>query len=356
MSTNPYADLPGPDDNDESTVAESFRSVDLAAVFANGLQQPKPSMLMRRGDDIESGLIYTGVVNGLHGDSGTGKSWTSVLLIVERLALGETVMLIDLEDTPESVLSRLVLVGGIQRQIVEQLIYRRPTDPFGPAEMSLMLDEIAEHNVTAVVIDSLGEAFGTEGINEDRDNEVGPWLRSVARVLAAAGPAVVLIDHSTKSNDNQLHPSGSKRKRAAIGGASYLVEVVTGFAKGKSGRLRITCAKDRHGTYRRSEHVAWLDMNTHPDGSATLELIAPSQEPAADAGELVTLRLMGILSSEPEPISLRKFRALVRESKLKISNSALDDAIELAVHRGFIIEQSGPKGSRLFSTTGACDE
>ena len=125
--------------------------------------------------------------------------------------------------------------------------------------MSSTLDPRAQRPV--VVIDSLGEAFGTEGINKDRDDEVGPWLRGVARTLADAGPAVVLVDHSTKSQRQPAPPFGIERKRAAIGGASYLVETVTGFAKGQSGRLsspapRIVTA------HRRGEHVAWLDMTT----------------------------------------------------------------------------------------------
>ena len=188
-------------------------------------------------------------------------------------------MLVDLEDTPASIVTRLRLLGITDNELMEQLTYIQPTEAFGPLEVEHLINIIEEHSITVVVIDSLGEAFGTEGIDEDRDKDVGPWLRSVARPLATAGPAVVLIDHSTKSKERQLHASGSKRKRAAIGGASYLVESVNGFAKGKSGRLKVICAKDRHGTYRRSEHVAWLDMTTHPDGTVTLELIAPAAKP-----------------------------------------------------------------------------
>jgi hypothetical protein len=348
-ATDPEAD-DAPDDDNRSNVPESFQPVDLAAVIAGGLVQPVPTMLTRRGDGITSGLIYPGVVNGLHGDSGIGKSWTAVLLIRERLAAGESVMLLDLEDTPVSVVSRMRLIGVPDGQTVGQLVYIRPTDEFTPMAMSHLLGLIAERAITAVVIDSLGEAFGTEGINEDRDNEVGPWLRSVARVLAAAGPAVVLIDHSTKTADNKLHPSGSKRKRAAIGGASYLVEAVTGFVKGGGGRLRLTCAKDRHGTYRRGEHVAWLDMDTAPDGTVTLELVAPA--PAIDEGDaydVIGNKVVTIIYAAEKPVSMTTVRGLVRAAKVKISNSALDDCIALQVHRGALAEAEGPRKARLFS-------
>src|ERR687898_486158 len=69
--------------------------------------------------------------------------------------------------------------------------------------------------------------IGLEGVDEDRDVQVGPWLRRVARRLAdSTGAGVIIIDHSTKAKDNPLFPSGSKRKRAAITGASYHVEAV----------------------------------------------------------------------------------------------------------------------------------
>jgi len=261
-------------------------------------------------------------------------------------------MLLDLEDTPVSVVSRMRLIGVPDVETVGQLVYIRPTDEFTPMAMSHLLGLIAERAITAVVIDSLGEAFGTEGINEDRDNEVGPWLRGVARPLAAAGPAVVLIDHSTKTNDNQLHPSGSKRKRAAIGGASYLVEAVTGFVKGGSGRLRIICAKDRHGSYRRGEHVAWLDLNTMADSTITLELIAPA--PAIDEID-VDARIITIITDAGSPVSGRTVRQLIRDAHVRISNSALDDCLALHVHRGTLIETAGPRNARMFSAPEAIE-
>jgi RecA-family ATPase len=232
-----YSDIPGPDTS-PATHDGSFQPVDLAGAISGSVQQPTPTMLTRQGDGIESGLIYPGVVNGLHGDSGTGKSWLALLLLAERIKDGENVMLIDLEDTPASIVTRLRLLGIADNELVEQLAYIQPTEAFGPLEVEHLINLIDERSITVVVIDSLGEAFGTEGIDEDRDKDVGPWLRSVARPLAKAGPAVLLIDHSTKSKERQLHASGSKRKRAAIGGASYLVEAATGFAKGKSGRLK----------------------------------------------------------------------------------------------------------------------
>jgi hypothetical protein len=120
-----------------------------------------------------------------------------------------------------------------------------PETAASPNAVRAVLDLIAEHQPTLVVLDSVGAAFGLEGINEDRDNEVGPWLERVPKVLAKAGPAVLPIDHSTKAGDNPLHPSGSKRNRAAVTGASYLAEVLIPFDKDNPGSIALICAKDR---------------------------------------------------------------------------------------------------------------
>jgi hypothetical protein len=337
------------EDDQPANIAESFERIDLAAVLAGDLKQPEPTMLYRTGDGIRSALLYTGMVNGIHGDSGTGKSWISIAAMAERFHAAENVMLLDLEDTPESVLSRLIMVGITHDQIVQHLDYRRPTEPFGPFEMADLLATIETDNVSLVVIDSLGEAFGTEGINEDKDAEVGPWLRRVARPLANAGPAVLLIDHSTKSKDGQqLHPSGSKRKRAAIGGASYLIEAVTPFVKGGDGRLRVILAKDRHGTYRRGEHVAWLDMNTAFDGTVTLELVAPAQIEETPQSEILETQILKQLR-ERGPLSRNMLLSAVRDAGARTGTTPFSDAVNIMVLKGDVLESSGPRGAKVIA-------
>src|SRR5262249_34274717 len=158
------------------------------------------------------------------------------------------VIWIDFEDDETVIVGRLHEDFGVDAEIIaHQLHYYRPTEPFTAKAVQMIRAVAVEYDVVMTVIDSVGEAFGLEGINEDKDVEVGPWMRSVARPLADAGPAVVILDHSTKAADNPLHPSGSKRKRAAITGQSYLLEAPRPLTREHGGLLRMTCAKDRHG-------------------------------------------------------------------------------------------------------------
>ena len=63
----------------------------------------------------------------------------------------------------------------------------------------------------------------------------------------------------------------------------------------------------------------------------------------------MTRKIGTILTEADEPVSLRQLRALVRASNLRINNTALDDAVEVAVLTGAIRETPGARGSRLFS-------
>lgn len=240
---------------------DSFQPIDLSDVLSGSYIAPTPSVLKR---DDRMALLYRGQINGIHGDSGLGKGWVALYAAAEQLTAGSVVMMLDLEDVPSSIIGRLRLLGVHDQAIAERFIYIRPQAAFNAAAIEHLAAIVKERRVALVIIDSLGEAFGLEGIDENHDAEVGPWLRRVPRRLADVtdegydGPAVLIVDHVTKVNDNPLHPSGSKRKRAAVGGAQYWIQAPDPLSADTGGRLRLICAKDRHGTYKRNEHVADL--------------------------------------------------------------------------------------------------
>jgi AAA domain len=357
---DPYEYVPPPTDEDApdrhrdlELLDESWTPIDLADVLSGTTTQPEPTILARA--DLRS-LLYPGTVNGVHSDSGVGKGWVACLAIVQEIALGHDVMLIDTEDTAQSIVARLRLLGATDDRIARYLIYLRPQTEFGYLAVDRLLEIVAARHVTFVVIDSLGECFGLEAINEDRDAEVGPWLRRVARRLAEAGPAVLTVDHATKAADNPLHPSGSKRKRAAIGGASYLVTATTPLVAGKGGRLRLTCAKDRHGTWARGEHVADLVMTAlepdlmTPAGSMRVDLYAPDPHDADEAAELpVLLAARDAVRQAKKAETALTLRTLIGLMTTKARKDILYGGVDLAVTRGALTETTGPRNARMLS-------
>lgn len=342
-------------DNEASTaqplVAESFWPVDLGAVLDGDLAQPEPTILRR---DDRRALLYPGEINEIHGDSGVGKGWLTLYAVDQQLRAGRTVMLVDAEDTARSIVARLQIIGTPTEAIRERLLYIRPTDPFTQWNLDHLLELIGERGPSLVVLDSLGECFGLDGVNENHDAEVGPWLRRVARPIADAGPAVLLIDHTTKAADNPLHASGSKRKRAAVGGASYLLAAATALSAEKGGRLRVKCAKDRHGNFRTGEVVADLVLEVGLVGRR-FHLYAPTpSDDTTEIGVLLAAR-SAVAAAKQEGVPLSQ-AALVGLMAIKAKTEVKRGGIDLAVARGALKESKGGRNARMFEYVRDLDE
>lgn len=368
VDDDPTAGIPLPTDDDfrgptvaringhspvvEEELDPSWVPIPLGPVLAGNYRQPEPEILRR--DDYQS-LFYRGSVNGIHGDSGTGKGWVVGTAIGEQLNAGRSVLYLDLEDNEVSISSRLSMLGCAPNDLIERLIYVRPMVPFATRALEHLETLIVAANVSLVIIDSVGEAFALEGIDENKDSEVGPWMRRVARPLAETGACVLLVDHSTKAGDNTLHPSGSKRKRAAITGASYLIEAPVPLVKGKGGRLRITCAKDRHGTYARGEIAADLVLSPTVGDGLRAVLYAPNDsEPTAKVPILLSARA-AVAAAKAEGTAM-SMRSLIASMAIKASRDVKIGGIELAASRGALTETPGVNRSRMFTYTAELPE
>jgi hypothetical protein len=324
---------------------ESWRPVDLGPALAGELCRPEPTILCR---DDGVGLLYLGRVNGFHGDSGVGKSWAALIAAKLELEAGEHVIWIDLEDPdPMTVIGRLRDDLDADADVIrERFHYYGPTEPFGEPPLAEIERAITEHTPTLLVIDSTGEAFGLEGLDENKDVEVGPWMRRVARRLADAGPAVLLLDHSTKANDNPLHPSGSKRKRAAITGASYLIEARRALTKEHGGVLTFRCAKDRHGTHRAGDTVADMDFAIYPDGGMTVHVWPPDD--TVDTPDikvhLAAKSAVAAAKKADRPLSKNSLEQLM---KIKCRAALKRAGIEEAVEKHALRTEKGDRGTLM---------
>jgi AAA domain len=331
----------------DAELDESWYRIDLAPALRGEVLPVVPTVLHR---DDGAALLYAGRVNGLHGDSGTGKTWVALLAAAQLLRADEHVIWIDFEEPDETtVVARLRELEVTDEAIADGLHYYRPTEPFTTVAVKEVTRANRDHRAALLVIDSLGEAFGLEGVDENKDVDVSPWYRRVARPLADVGPAVLVIDHSTKAGDNPLYPSGSKRKRAAITGASYLVEATRPLTREEGGALRLTCAKDRHGHYRRGGAVASADFTVYPDGGMTVHLWPSSTQ--AGGGQAPSVKLdrsaraaVRSLKARGEPLSQRVLTELM---EIKASAQTKRAGIEEAITRGAIRTEAGPRGAVL---------
>jgi hypothetical protein len=332
------------EDEDAGEDDDGFHAVDLGPYLRGTVVRVTPDLAVMSDGRA---LLHRARLNGVHGDSGTGKSWLVEFVVRELITAGLVVMVIDLEDTPDPLIERLRQIGVSDDVIERQVVFVRPHGSFTELNVERLIELVRERNVAHVLLETLGEALNVEGLNEDRDFEVGPWIRRVCRHLIEATTAgMTLIDHGTKSAERPYDPSGSKRKKAASTGTWWLMRTVVAFTREKGGRVEIVCAKDRHGWYRKGEIVAQLVMDPLDviTGGTTLRL---EPAPATTAPDLVD-QVEKVVGQAVVPISLRAVVAAVRKVS-PASDASIRTAIDLAVSSGRIIESTGARKARLFS-------
>jgi hypothetical protein len=321
---------------------------DLGPILDGNYELPVPTIL--HTDDGARAFFYAGRVNSIHGDSGVGKSWIALAAIAQILTAGGWAILVDYEGTAAEAVARLRALGVPVDAIRERFGYVQPASRADEVTMSRLVAGICE-GTALVVFDSLGEAFGVEGIDENSDFQVAPWIRNVPRRVSELGPAVLLVDHITKTAENARFASGSKRKRAAITGASYLVKVATTPPTREcAGTLSLICAKDRHGSYAADTNVATIEITPHPDGAITVSLHPPMAGSTGAAGatsdEVAAVALFCLREENPAGISKNALATLMKD-EIKTSRANLFGGIDLAIGRGHIIVDAGPGRSQL---------
>jgi len=320
--------------------AGSWEPVDVAAVVTGIVTgtttRTIPEVLTR---DDGSALLYAGKVNGIHGDSGSGKTWTALYASAETILAGGDVVYVDLEDSPADVVTRLLALSVPPADVVKHFRYVQPETAFADGAEGFLRVAAAAR---LVVIDSTGESLSIEGLNPNADEDIAAWFRSVPKRIAKLGPAVLVLDHMPKSSDSDLWPIGSQRKRAAIDGAQYLQEVLVPFSRGKAGAARLVCAKDRHGTYARAQRVAVLQV-TPDNGTVRLGLHVPEGAPAG-SGSFEPTALMEKVSRALEGAAgACTYRGILERVEGK--KEYIRRAVDALIASGHVTTSPGPRNS-----------
>ena len=201
------------------------------------------------------------------------------------------------------------------------------------------LETIAGDDCTLVVLDSVGEFLSAHGANENWDTDVSKWLFAFfARRLAAAGPAVVLIDHDAKGSDGSSS-AGSKRKRAGLTGASYNVYLeneADAWTRERGGFAIISTRKDRHGVRARGSIAAFVECIPSRDDDPLRVLLTSNQptgmEPEDDPFEV---RVVQFIAGEPDGVT----RNYVSD-QLDISHEQTSAVLQSLAANGVIVQRS----------------
>ncbi|MBT2401271.1 AAA family ATPase [Streptomyces sp. ISL-100] len=209
-------------------------------------EQPAMTTVGRLVGDLPLCLFYAGKINGVHAESEAGKSWLTLLCAAQEVSAGQHVLYLDFEDDAGSVYRRLKLLGAAEDAVRQFFHYVSPTGPLTDAERETF-GALVGLRGTLAVVDGVTEAMALEGLTGRDEADVAAWHARVTKQLAAAGWAVITIDHIPHGEKRAI---GSQHKRSAITGASYLLEAVQPIAPGLRGVSRLRVDKDRGGWVR----------------------------------------------------------------------------------------------------------
>jgi hypothetical protein len=312
---------------------------DLSAVVeglvSGTLTRPVPT-IGRRSDGVC--LFYPGRVNTVFGESGDGKSFVAQEVARQELAAGHHVLWVDFEDDQVGTANRLLELGAEPKAFLAYFHYFSPVERFGAPAQAYIAGIVAMRSPSLVVIDSAGESMSLSDTRPNDDDSVARWMRTLPLYIARLGPAALVIDHTTKSKDGGLWAAGSQRKRAAISGAAYLVQMVHEFGRGRVGRSKLTTAKDRNGNFVRGTKAAEfiLDASTKPY-RATLEPPEPTSGGDGDFKPTVLMEKVSRWLELNAGASGRAIRESVRGKREYVAR-----ALDVLVADGYIRpEQDG---------------
>ncbi len=339
----------------EQPAAPSWAPEDLSG-HLDGTHEPVvPSRLPRTDGQC---LLYAGKVNGVHGESESGKSLLLHAESARLLRLGEHVVIVDYESTAATVVPRLLLMGTPPDAVREGLRYVRPQrSPLDPAEQGAW-QELLSRPAALVVLDGVTEALATMGRSTLDNDEITGWMQQVPRQLAQrTGAAVVLVDHVTKSTEGRgRFAIGAQAKMSTLDGASYSVEVVQPLGRGLRGSLRLWVGKDREGAVRpycgrfsssdRTQLAATVVVDSTA-GPITVDLQPPDELIGCTRRPFRPTCLMEQISRAIEATPDLTSNALVKESDLvKGKGAAKRTALNLLVAEGFVERTPHGQGHR----------
>ena len=254
----------------------SWKPIALKDYF-DGMFQAPIATILKRSDG--HGLIYTGRVHSIYGESESGKSWVAQIASAECLKADKKVIYIDFESDASDVVGRMKSLGVSRANLLQYFTYIRPDGPRDaddPYWQAILEPQSAE----LIIIDGVTESLTMWG-GETKDNDaITRWMRIFPRTVAtASGAAVVLIDHITKNAETRgRFAIGGQAKLATIDGAAYLVEPLEALAPGRTGTLTMRVTKDRPGFIRKIAGMWRKSDRTQEAAVFTIDSTRPLME------------------------------------------------------------------------------
>ncbi|MCI0528351.1 MAG: AAA family ATPase, partial [Nitrospira sp.] len=135
-----------------------------------GLEPPPPADLLTRTDGKK--FFYRGRINGLVGESESGKSWIALATAAEEIMACNYVFYIDFEDSAESIYERMRSLGVPLDVIHTYFMYLNPDTQLTEAARDELFGAIKKAKPTLIVVDGFNEAMTMFGHDINSTNDV----------------------------------------------------------------------------------------------------------------------------------------------------------------------------------------
>ena len=286
--------------------------------------QPKLPAVLQRSDGET--LMYEGKFNSLHGAPGEGKTWVSLLAVIQAIRQGSRVAIWDFEDRPATTATRLAAIGATDVLDSPDLLYVTPSLADDPEAKECLGEWLNSGERPGMVLIDAAESSGAPS---DGGN-VMPWIEDFVRPWLAVDLTVLVIDHVAKQKiDRPRGQIGSQRKLAQIDGAALYVTGAP-WTKSEGGKVYLRNDKDRVGDLpeRMGQWVA--EINGEHAGDLLTLSIDPYQgkDDAVDEGQLYFDLLAAIAATAPEGVRGGRAVRDLLEAKAQDIDRVLGDLLK----------------------------
>jgi len=341
-------------DGDESgpTDHRAWQPVDLGPVL-DGSYCPATPTVGARDDGI--GLFYPNRVHSVAGETESAKSWLMMLQAKVEMARGNAVAYIDFEDDEGGVVSRLLALGAKREDLRERFAYLRPEQPIrGLGNQDDLKQILGDLRPTLAVLDGVTEAMTLHGLDPLSNKDAAAFGRLVPRYIAEHGPAVVALDHVTKSTEGRgRYAIGAVHKLNGLNGSALLMQNRTPFGVGRTGRSSVLVSKDRPGQVRRH------GVATSGGGIRLADFVLVGHDEMFAEASLEPPVETGGDSFRPTILMQRISEALVKAgrplNKIEIGDrvtgraTVVRQALAQLIDEGFVTVETGAKNAQLHS-------
>jgi len=199
------------------------------------------------------GLLYPGHTHLFSGEPDSGKSWLAAWICAELVASGDTVIWVDLEQSPRVLHERLRALGLEAEEIAERFVLLSPQEPLAEDIARAVDALVATRRPRLVVVDSMIGLVSLHGYSSNDGGDIEALYRDVLSRFRACGAALVVLDHLPKDRENRGQFAIGSERKVGVVDVHVRVACVEPFARGRSGRLRLQTMKDRFGWLPRGE-------------------------------------------------------------------------------------------------------